>query len=250
MAVRRGKLDAATSADGEPTGRPAQVRSSVVGQAPWAARRPTQERSRKRYDAVLAAADELLLTANIEDISFYDLARKADIPPASVHYLFPSMAAIQSELRNRYNTEISDLLVEFHATMAERRVPTWQEWLRIEASEARDYYSRTRPACEVLLGPLLHRGNREASLQGNAQVGASNLANMKRIFLVPEMPGLEAKFARNCAIIETFWSTSYLATGTISDFAFDESIRAAAAYLRNFLPEMLAPQPAEARLAS
>jgi AcrR family transcriptional regulator len=241
------ELEPSAGGDPERSAKPRTPRGPAKGTTdddrPWAPRRPTQERSRRRYEAILRAAEELLETANLEDISFYDLARKAGMPAASVHYLFPSAAAIQSELRERHDTRISEHLLAFHAEMAGRSVATWQEWLRIEAAEARDYYNANRPACEILLGPLLHRENRTASMRGNAQVGASNLENMKRRFLVPDTPGLEARFARNCAIIEMFWSTSYLATGSISDFAFEESVRAGVSYLLNFLPGVLAVRP-------
>jgi len=78
-----------------------------------------------------------------------------------------------------------------------------------------------------------------ANLRGNAEVGASNLETLRRMFVVPDLPGLEACFARSCAIIELFWTRSYLATGTIGDLAFEHSVRAAVGYLRNFLPEIL-----------
>jgi AcrR family transcriptional regulator len=223
---------------GGPAAKPSR-RKSPDPKGPRVPRPPSQERSRRRFEAILSAAEALLQNANIEDLSFYDLARKAEISPASVFYLFPSMAAVQLELRKRYDVVLSGLLVDIHHKLTRMRVPTWQEWMRIEAGEARNYYNANRPACEALLGPLLHRDNRLPSLQGNALIGASNLANMRRIFDVPIMPGLERKFAYNCELIEMFWSGSYMARGFIDDVAFEESIRASVGYLRNFLPEML-----------
>lgn len=59
------------------------------------ARRPLQKRSLDRFNSILEATEVLLETANIEDISFYDIARQADLPPASVHYL--SRRCLRSE---------------------------------------------------------------------------------------------------------------------------------------------------------
>jgi AcrR family transcriptional regulator len=202
-------------------------------------RSPSQARSRRRLEGILGAADTLLRTSNIEDISLNDLAREADISPASVHYLFPSMVSLQAELRRRYDAAFSRMLLGFHAELAKRPVSTWQDWIRLEAAHAREHYNLDRPACEVLLGPLLHRENAMANVRGNAEVGASNLETLRRLFVVPDLPGLEACFARSCAIIEMFWTRSYLATGTIGDLAFEHSVRAAVGYLRNFLPEIL-----------
>lgn len=208
-----------------------------------AARRPSQERSRKRVEAIIEAAETLLETANIEDVSFYDIARQAEISPPSVFYLFPSMAAVQAELRRRHNEKLSGLIFNVHDKLARMRVPTWQEWIRVEASEGRAYYQANRPACEALLGPLLRRENRATTLKGNALTGASQLANMRRIFVVPDLSGLDEKFGNSCEILEMFWGGAYMARGIIDDETFEESLRASIGYLRNYLPETLAMRP-------
>ena len=78
-------------------------RTTVVGQM---ARAPTQERSQKRVEDILSATRDLLESARIEGISFYDIAKKAGMSPASIHYFFPSMAALRLELMNRYNRDL------------------------------------------------------------------------------------------------------------------------------------------------
>lgn len=228
--------------------RTAQDASGPASAQEAAIRRPpSQDRSRRRFEAVLSAAEELLATSNFEDISFNDIALKAGISTASVHYLFSGMAAVQLELRKRFDARISRVLVDFQDRLALMQVPTWQEWVRVEAGEARAYYNANRVAAEVLLGPLLDRRNRGPNDQGNALMGASHLEHLRRLFDVPNTPGLEEKFANNCELLEMFWAGSYLSRGFIDDFTFEESMRASIGYLRNFLAETLPMKVDEAR---
>ncbi len=149
------------------------------------------------------------------------------------------MAAVHVELNKRYNEMLSDLLITTHDILAQTPVPTWQEWIRIASDECRAYYNAHRPICEILLGPLLHRQCILGASQGNDMVGRSMLRNMRRLFHVPEIPGLEQKFANSCDIVEVFWARSYVAHGRVDQASFDESIRASVSYLRSVLPETL-----------
>lgn len=207
-------------------------------------REPSQDRSRKRHEDILLAAESLLEVANIEDLSLSDIATKAGISKASVHYHFPTIAAIQLALGYRYDQALSELLADYHVKLTKMRVPTWQEWIRIEATAVRDYFNAHRPVCEAILGPLLHRENRLAMLSQNTQIGLSKLRNLCQIFEVPNPEILEKIIAYNGEILDVFWSGSYLKNGYIDDHVLEESIRASVGYLRNFLPEVM-PMKAE-----
>lgn len=203
------------------------------------ARPPSQDRSRARHAVILVAAEALLETANIEDLSLSDVALKAEVSKASVHYHFPTIADLQLELGRKFDTDLSAVLSASHLRRHDMRIPTWQEWIRLEAAIARDYFNTHRPACEAMLGPLLHRRNRLAGLQYNTQVGQSKLANLNRIFVVPETPALAQAFRYHGEIVDVFWSTSYLERGHIDQASFENSVLASTGYLRNFLPDVL-----------
>ncbi|HEY2032188.1 MAG TPA: TetR/AcrR family transcriptional regulator [Rhizomicrobium sp.] len=213
------------------------------------ARHPTQERSQRRFDTILAATEELLQTANIEDISFYDIARKARISPASVHYLFPTMAAVRIEISKLYNQQSSGGVVEAQRQLAKMRNATWQEWIRIVAEKTRSHFNANRHICEVLLGPLLHRESRLANMRANDVIGRSLLENLRSVFLVPDIPGLEQKFVIISEIVDALWSRAYLLNGWIDDEAFEETVRVQIAYLRSVLPESLPLVRADAQIA-
>lgn len=185
----------------------------------------------------------LLETVNIEDLSHSDIATAAGISKASVHYHFPTIAAIQLALGRRYDAEISAYVASMGANVDEQN---WQDLVRSSARSALNWFNTHRPACEALLGPLMTRENRLAGMTYNAEGGSATLRKIRRLFLVPDQPHLEEVFAHNGEIIDLFWSRSYLRRGYIDEAAYEESLRASLGYLRNFLPEFLPERPAAA----
>lgn len=57
-------------------------------------RRPSQERSKKRYDAILSAAKELICEKGSAQLKIQDIALLAGVTPASIYQYFPSKNAI------------------------------------------------------------------------------------------------------------------------------------------------------------
>lgn len=201
-----------------------------------ARREPVQERSRRRNDQILDAAGKLLETVNIEDLSHSDIAAVAGVSKASVHYHYPTIAAIQLALGGRHDLESSRYVLSNTKTL---NPASWQELLRQHAFHARTWFNAHRPGCETLLGPLMTRENRLAGMSYNAEGGSAVLRSIRRFFEVPHQAHLEEAFAYNGEIIDLFWSRCYLTKGHIDEAAFEESLRASFGYLRNFLPEFL-----------
>ncbi len=192
-----------------------------------------------RHEEIIKAAARLLKHANIEDLSHQDIATEAGVSKPSVHYHFPTIAAIQRELGRRFDDELT---VRFETLQAEgmlRRARTWQDYARALASAARDYFNSSRPACEALYGPMLHRENRLASFTYNTSNGIGLLKALQRRFEIVPQQNLEEAFVYNAEILDLFWASSYLRYGQITDRAFEESMRASLGYLRNFLPEIV-----------
>lgn len=211
-------------------------RSNDVGHV---ARKPVQKRSRERFEAILDAMERLLEASDIENISLYDVAREAGLPPASIHYHFPSIAALQIELGNRLLETATAAVLDAQKALARLRDPSWQDWLRVMGHHACDHFNRSRPASEVVLAPMLHRESKRAAIAMNDRIGASMLEGLKCVFVVPEVPGLAHRIALAADIADMLWSRSYILHGRIDDETLEESIRIQIAYLQTVLPETL-----------
>lgn len=57
-------------------------------------RQPTQERSKKRVDAILAAAKSLIAEKGSAQLKIHEIAERANVTPASIYQYFPSKNAI------------------------------------------------------------------------------------------------------------------------------------------------------------
>lgn len=205
---------------------------------------PAQDRSRKRIEAILVATTELLEHVNIEDLSHSDISERADISKASVHYYFPTIADLQLALGSRFEAEITEAFHAHYEATINDDGGSWQDWGRLDLVIPWQYFNTHRPACEALLGPILHRRNRLAGMQYNSARGAERLVMLQRRFVVPEIPNIELVFAKVADIIDAFWSRAYLTQGYIDEETLEETIRATNGYLKNYLPEILTRRPA------
>lgn len=202
-------------------------------------RAPVQERSQRRFDAILDATQELLAKARIEDISFADIAKKAGIPKAAVHYLFPNFAAVRVELSRRSNCDLVTEIAQIAARLVDAGEPSWQQWMRTLADGTRRYLNGNRALLEITLGPVLNREGRIANIETNVVVAQSFLETLRGAFIVPEIPRLEMMLAFANEVFDALWSRSYLLHGHIDDETFEESMRVVVGYLRTILPETL-----------
>jgi AcrR family transcriptional regulator len=239
-----------TPPDDEPVRQKASHRKGRTAEVRRSPRVPTQERSRRRYQAIIEATEYLLQTANIEDISLYDIGKQSKIAPASVHYLFNTVTAIHIELNKIYNERLTAIILEQSKLQAANKNPNWQDWVRAVMADARDVLNNNRAMSEIMLGPTLHRQSRLNNLMHNKTFGQASLEVMREAFVMPEIPNLERYFMFSTELGEALWSGSYSARGKIDDETFTESVRATLAYLRCFLPETLVLKERQAESAA
>lgn len=218
----------------------ASHRKGRTGNVVRSARIPTQERSKKRYHAILDATIKLLERTNIEDISLHDIAKACGLPAPSVHYLFSTMSAVHLELSNRFNEEMTQRVVDYMRSASASRVNTWQDLARLTLVYAREQYNGNRALSEVLLAPVMHRSVRAISFQTNTFYGRSSLELFNELFVMPDIPNLDTYFVFSTEMMEGMWTGAYARYGKIDDLTFEESVRASIAYLRCYLPETLA----------
>ncbi len=209
-----------------------------AGSATRSPRVPTQERSKKRYQAILDAAVNMLETANIEDISLHDIGKATGLPPASVHYLFSTFSAVHYELNKYYNERLTVAITSRARELVANG--TWQDLVRATMKLARTEYNNSRAMSEVMLGPSLHRSIRSLNLENNAIYAEALVDLVGEFFILPELPEMSKYFVFSSELVEGLWAAAYARYGEIDDLTFEESVRACLAYLRCFFPEFMA----------
>ncbi len=73
---------------------------------------PSQDRSRKRVDAILDALAELLVERGFDAINTHHVAERADVPVGTLYQFFPNKYALVSALSRRYIERYGDILQE------------------------------------------------------------------------------------------------------------------------------------------
>jgi len=87
---------------------------------PQPRRRPKQPRSRKRVEAILEAARNLIGEHGADSVSVREIAAQAGVPISSVYQYFPNKSAIVAQLLAEY---VAHYQARLHETFAAVRVP-------------------------------------------------------------------------------------------------------------------------------
>lgn len=75
-------------------------------------RRPTQDRSRSRVDAILNATAEIVSQKGTGGLKIHDLAEYAGVTPSSIYQYFPNKKAIIAALNERYVDATTEMVRE------------------------------------------------------------------------------------------------------------------------------------------
>jgi AcrR family transcriptional regulator len=204
-------------------------------EARLAIRRPTQQRSRVRFERILDAADRFLERGDPEDFSIYALAPEAGMSAPSIYHLFRSPTLVLMALAERY-------LAAFLALMDES-VPaglaTWQQLQDHLFERARKFFEAHAPARKLLLGAAYSSEIRRRELNNDVLIAEKSLAVFQQVFVLPASPGLLEHFVETIVINEAIWTLSYHRHGRITDHMNARARLARISYATTFLTESL-----------
>lgn len=194
-----------------------------------------RKRGVERFHRLLDATAELLSQRPEDDISLAQIAERAAVPLASVYHFFPNRNAAFVALAKRYHAEIA----------ASTRSPilpvpaTWQDYIARRQRTGADYLNANPAALRLFMGAGVSVEVRNTDLHGNADLARARTAYLLETFEMPNIADLEDKVAVSIALVDGIWALSYSQHGQITDAYLEQSVRAAVAYLRCYLPEIL-----------
>jgi AcrR family transcriptional regulator len=168
---------------------------------------PQQERSRARQQALLDAAEEILGEVGADGLKMREVARRANLPIASVYHYFPSAPALIRTLVERMLHELRAILAQGVAR-AEGANPREAERALLNIIDAAGDFMESRPTLPAVWGAM--RGAPElraldlADTEGNAQILTPAIGA-----LLPRAPAADVQ-AFALVIIEGVWSALQL----------------------------------------
>src|SRR3984885_11535752 len=168
---------------------------------------PEQKGSRARQQALLDAAEEILGEVGADGLKMREVARRANLPIASVYHYFPSAPALIRTLVERMLDELRAILAQ-GVVRAEGTSSEETEHALVAIIDAAGDFMESRPTLPAVWGAM--RGAPElraldlADTEGNAQILAPAIGA-----LLSRAPAEDVE-ALALVIIEGVWSALQL----------------------------------------
>ena len=208
-------------------------------------RRPSQQRSRLRYEMLLDATDALLADKETTEVGLYDIAAAAKVPPASVYHLFPTKEAAFVALAERYLIGLSAHITRPLQVGELRR---WRDLVTTELHRAIEYYNNNKVMSKLFFGANVVPDVRLLDVRNVEAVSASIYDRMNAMFEMPYLHDADTKFAALIGIYDGIWMTSYARHGLITPEFARETELAGLASCETFLPAVIPLRAPKSRL--
>ena len=216
-------------------------RKAVAG----AAKRPQQERGVLRYNKLLDAAHSLLIEHELDEVGLYQIAERAEVPPASAYHFFPTPGAVFLALTERYHERFAHLTLNLEMPEDGR----WQTLLKLRLAAAAQIFNENPPMQKLLLGGYTTRDLVLAEAGFNERMASEMAETYDKLFSMPPIRNLQRKYLVMLTLVDAIWRLSYAQHGAITSEFLGEAELVAVSYCRTFLPEVIerreAPQETE-----
>ncbi|MEM7281044.1 MAG: TetR/AcrR family transcriptional regulator [Pseudomonadota bacterium] len=180
---------------------------------------------------MLDAAFALLCEQEIEDISFRDIAKKAEVPEGSAYHFFANRYDVFAALANVINDEF--------ATAHGKPVPaskrkTFRDLAEYMVELGAKIYSKNRPARQLFIGGKTPLEITQADSINDRDVGNAMHESFSRYFDIPDTDEMRSAFYYFIAITDLIFNLSVVEHGKITPSMLKEAKRAGVAYLETY----------------
>lgn len=213
-----------------------EVKQPPVSKREVRPRAPLRGRGIVRYAALLDATEALLQEQSTDDVGLYQIAERANIPPASVYHFFPTKEAAFLALAQRYLDGLNRL---GSGPIPASALSSWQSLVAWDHRQAVKYYNSHRPALKLFLGGFGGEEVQQASKSFDETVGRRIYDRLNQLYYMPFLRDPEKKFHICVAMMDAIWTISYLRSGVITEEYYEEGVAACTAYCRIFLPDQI-----------
>ncbi len=203
------------------------------------ARMPSQERSRKRFNALLDATRDLLIERDFSEIGIYDIAKRAKVRPTSAYHFLPTTESAFLALGRRYLAEQSAYI---NRPFDRSTIHNWPDLVDLRFHRAVAYLNEN-PAYRRLFLSGNSAAIRRLDDENVDRVSSDSFAWMNEYVEMPYLPSHRQKYIVLISIWDGIFMTSYSRHGSITDELASEARIAGLAYCRTFLPEVLPLRP-------
>lgn len=199
-------------------------------------RKHVQERGNTRRKQLLDAAETLLATVPVEELSFKQISEVAGVPEGSAYHFFANrfdlLTALASDLADRFGRRYRD-------PIPKRRVASWHDIVDVVVDRAVKMYRENPAAMQIWLSGRTPAEVRLADHVSDKSVSSDLQILFEQFFVLPELPANYDVFFYFLELSDVILSLSIIEHGELTDQAIAEAKRVGRGYLGTYLPPEL-----------
>jgi AcrR family transcriptional regulator len=199
-------------------------------------RKHVQERGNTRRKKMLDAAEKLLASMPIEEMSFKQISEKAGVPEGSAYHFFANrydlLTALASELADRFGTRYRD-------PIQRRKVKSWHDIVDVIVDRAVQMYRESPAAMQIWLSGRTPAEVRLADHVSDKSVSKDLQSLFEQFYVLPDLPADYDIFFYFLELSDVILSLSIIENGKLTDQMIEEAKRVGRGYLGTYLPPVL-----------
>lgn len=185
----------------------------------------------RRRQALIDATCELLCERDIEDVSFREIASRANVPEGSAYHFFANRFDIFSA--------VADTLSEKFIAAHEQPVPeskreSWENLAGHLVEVGAEVYAQNPPARQLLIGGKTPPEVKQADRLNDRAVADAMHVSFSRYFEIPDTDEMRFAFYYFIEITDLLFTLSIIEHGEITEQMLAEAKRAGVAYLKTY----------------
>jgi AcrR family transcriptional regulator len=198
-----------------------------------------QERGVRRRKRLVEAARHFLRTRDPQEISFKEIAKKADVPEGSAYHFFANkydvFSALAIELGEAFATEAAKP-IELDKS------GTWQNFVASLIDRSAAIYRSDPVARKVLLGATMPHEVKNVDRESVEAYIATMEVRFHELFVMPKIKKFSQRLLYSLTMIDAVFELDHNENGNLSDEIVEEAKLAMIGYLSNFIPPVLEPK--------
>ena len=200
------------------------------------ASRKKQARGLERRRIILEATRTLLADVATNELSLYQIAGEAGIPPSSVYHFFPKVDTLLAAL-------VENIFVDFDAIadqpIDESAIQHWHDIFAQLQTRYVAFYREHKYVRDLILGQHVVNSIRHADYEHDDNLGHKIHRYFQTYYKLPPLPETYNIFAIALQVADKVYSISHQENGNITDVMAQEGLKAGLAYLGRYLPQQM-----------
>ncbi|MEM6833026.1 MAG: hypothetical protein ACFBZ9_16925 [Sphingomonadales bacterium] len=193
---------------------------------------PTRKRGRERREKMIKAAYDLLCIQEIEEISFRDIAARADVPEGSAYHFFANRFDVFTALAASLS---EDFIAAHRKPVPASKRRTWQDLAAHLVDVGAAVYQSSPPARQLLIGSKTPPEIKLADRVNDEAVGRVMYDVFSSYFDIQKTEEMQRAFFFFIELTDLFFSLSIIEHQKIAPAMIDEAKRAGIAYLATYI---------------